>query len=114
MPYPRPCSGCVRRQERIDAAKAEVAELRERLANLEVFKTYVHQRLDDIGVPHDPAPERTKETGCRIGERLSYLTAQLANAEKERDARPDMSIDGSGLVSYNNGIPNENEFNFTN
>lgn len=42
----------------------------------EAFKAYVHAQLDALGVPHDPAPERTATTGCRIENRLQYLADQ--------------------------------------
>jgi hypothetical protein len=44
-----------------------------RIAKLEEFKHYVHQKLDEAGVPADPNPERTKSTGCRIENRLDWL-----------------------------------------
>lgn len=37
------------------------------------FKSYVHDRLDKMNVPRDPAPWRTKATGCRIEGRLDWL-----------------------------------------
>lgn len=43
----------------------------------EGFKKYVHERLDKMGVPHDPDPKRTAETGCRIGSRLNYIEKRL-------------------------------------
>lgn len=48
---------------------AEVAKLRE-------FKAYVHNRLDEAGVPEDP-PSQHREKGCRIGGRLDWLFAEL-------------------------------------
>lgn len=41
--------------------------------NLQAFKAYVHKRLDAMGVPENPEPARTLETGCRIGPRLDWL-----------------------------------------
>lgn len=40
---------------------------------LEKFKAYVHARLDQAGIPHDPEPEKNKQHGCRIKGRLNYL-----------------------------------------
>lgn len=37
------------------------------------FKAYVHKRLDEAGVPTNPEPAKTAETGCRIGPRLDWL-----------------------------------------
>lgn len=41
------------------------------------FKAYVHQRLDDAGVPVDPESPH-KAHGCRIGGRLDWLLAKPA------------------------------------
>ena len=60
---------------------AELDSLRAELAERAAFKAYVHERLDTAGVPHDPDPEKTADTGCRIGHRLDWLLA-------ERDASP--------------------------
>lgn len=49
------------------------------IKKLSEFKSYVHQRLDDYGVPSDPKPEETKETGCRIGPRLDYLFERIGD-----------------------------------
>ena len=47
---------------------------------LKKFKEYVHKRLDDAGVPHDPDPEHNAKHGCRVEGRLNYLQAQLTAA----------------------------------
>jgi hypothetical protein len=39
---------------------------------LRAFKAYVHQRLDDAGVPTHPDGPHSKE-GCRVGDRLDIL-----------------------------------------
>lgn len=48
-------------------------ELEKQLEALAKFKKWVHDYLDNIGVPHDPAPEHTKEHGCRISGRMRWL-----------------------------------------
>ena len=48
------------------------------------FKSYVHKRLDDAGVPVDPDSPH-KAAGCRIGGRLDILIAQ-------RDAPPEACV----------------------
>lgn len=53
-----------------------MCELRERqreeITKLRAFKTYVHARLDEAGVPSDPGgPHSVK--GCRIGDRLDIV-----------------------------------------
>jgi hypothetical protein len=45
------------------------------------FKEYVHRRLDEAGVPHDPQPEINELTGCRIGCRLDWLLAKTEGAK---------------------------------
>lgn len=47
------------------------------LKSLREFKAYVHQRLDEAGVPHDPEPLANAEHGCRIEGRLNVV---LGNA----------------------------------
>ncbi len=42
---------------------------------LKAFKTYVHKRLDEAGVPADPYPEATAKSGCRIEGRLTFVLA---------------------------------------
>lgn len=64
----------------LHALRSEVAMLRERLAAMEAFKNYVHTRLDEQGVPHDPAPFQTTKHGCRIEGRLEYVFGKLATA----------------------------------
>lgn len=45
----------------------------EKMDNLQAFKTYVHKRLDDMGVPTDPEPEKNAMHGCRIEGRLNSV-----------------------------------------
>lgn len=45
------------------------------------FKSYVHERLDKAGVPHDPDPEHNAKHGCRIEGRLNWLEQRAAKAE---------------------------------
>lgn len=66
------------RSELIDTLH-EVIEERNKLAE---FKAYVHKRLDAMGVPHDPTPETTTATGCRISGRLDYLYARRKKGSK--------------------------------
>lgn len=50
----------------------QVEYLEEKVAKLKQFKEYVHDRLDDAGVPIDPEPEKNAAHGCRIEGRLNY------------------------------------------
>lgn len=67
---------------RIAADLRALAALAERapddaVAKLQAFKDYVHQRLDAMGVPVDPESPH-KAAGCRIGGRLDYAEARMA------------------------------------
>jgi hypothetical protein len=44
------------------------------------FKEYVHKRLDDFKVPHDPDPEHNAQHGCRIEGRLNFVFDRLTKA----------------------------------
>lgn len=50
----------------------------EELRKLREFKAYVHSRLDSIGIPSDPEPEKNAEHGCRIEGRLNELERRVA------------------------------------
>lgn len=67
------------------AAATEIRTLRTELAALAKFKTYVHQRFDNAGVPVDPDSPHKAE-GCRIGGRLDVVFAELAELRKLREA----------------------------
>ncbi len=62
-------------------AKA-MGQLAETLARLAAFKAYVHERLDQAGVPADPESIH-KAAGCRVGGRLDWLLAQLEAARMD-------------------------------
>jgi hypothetical protein len=57
-------------------------EARAQLAERQKFKDWVHNYLDTHGVPHHP-PGTHGEHGCRIGDRMDWLMAQLAAAKGE-------------------------------
>lgn len=42
---------------------------KERIRELQAFKDYVHQRLDEAGIPTHP-PGEHMDAGCRVGQRL--------------------------------------------
>jgi hypothetical protein len=71
---------CERRNSEILAENAKDAQAR--ADKLEAFKAFVHKRLDDAAVPTDP-PGEHRDAGCRIGQRLDWL---FADVKKERDA----------------------------
>lgn len=48
----------------------------------DAFKTYVHKRLDDAGVPVDPESPHKAE-GCRIGGRLDVLIGERDELRKQ-------------------------------
>lgn len=64
---------CRRNADTIVAALEESAAVKQELDHLAKFKSYVHQRLDDAGIPVDPdSPE-----GCRIGGRLDWVLSAI-------------------------------------
>jgi hypothetical protein len=60
-------------KSKVFAIAEDRATMQVRLSAALAFKTYVHKRLDDAGVPADPEPETNAKTGCRIGGRLNWL-----------------------------------------
>ena len=63
--------------ERIAALRSQAADLADRLAERQRFKDWVHAYLDSHGVPHHPPGTHGAE-GCRIGDRMDWLMAELA------------------------------------
>lgn len=61
----------------METLEEENKRLKAELAKAAAFKAFVHKRLDEIQVPEDPYPVETKETGCRIGSRLSWVYEAL-------------------------------------
>lgn len=65
--------------DRLGVAAGHITNRLEQLvatnAKLQAFKTYVHKRLDEAGVPENPDPDVTNATGCRIGPRLDLVTS---------------------------------------
>lgn len=47
----------------------------EEIEALRQFKAYVHERLDDAGIPTHPGGEHS-EAGCRVGDRLDIALEQ--------------------------------------
>jgi hypothetical protein len=41
------------------------------------FKAWIHETLDQAGVPVDPAPARTEITGCRIEGRIHHMLLKM-------------------------------------
>lgn len=66
-------------REIVQAGMQEIAALRR-------FKAYVHNRLDEVGVPTHPDGPHSAE-GCRIGDRLDLILA--ANGPSSEDAAGD-------------------------
>lgn len=55
------------------------------LGKLQQFKEYVHQRLDEAGIPTHPNGAHSKH-GCRIGDRLDEA---LDSPKRESGSRDD-------------------------
>ena len=74
----------------------ELRDLRDKVAVFQAFKDWVHAWLDSRGVPKAfPDGPHTRE-GCRIGDRLEWLWAELERykvkaAELDRQQRAAMN-----------------------
>lgn len=65
-----------------ESCRGELCNTATALAAAQEFKTYVHTRLDQAGIPHgDPENPHQKE-GCRIGARLDLVFAQIKNLQE--------------------------------
>jgi hypothetical protein len=54
---------------------AHAVDWRARALALQRFKDYVHQRLDEAGIPTHPDGEHSK-AGCRVGDRLDIVLGE--------------------------------------
>lgn len=61
----------------IDGLQIKLEAAEKRIAELEAFKAWVHQYLDEHKVPHHP-PGVHGASGCRIGDRMDWLMQKLA------------------------------------
>lgn len=58
-----------------------IQEAEDKIASLQKFKDYVHDRLDKMGIEKDPDSEH-KAAGCRIGGRLDIVEELIKNANQ--------------------------------
>lgn len=72
--------------DRRDEWRFMVDELVRNVKKLEAFKAYVHQRLDEAGVPTDPDSQHRAE-GCRIGGRLDIVLAAYEDDDLPQPGR---------------------------
>ncbi len=63
-----------------------LAAMRAERDKLQAFKSWVHTYLDSHDVPHHP-PGTHGAAGCRIGDRMDWLMAELADARTLTAAR---------------------------
>ncbi len=80
--------------------EAMIAWLEDRLKYSELmvskghqFKVFVHEFLDDAQVPADPYPEETKQHGCRISGRLTWLVRMCGPFAK----KPQIELTAGGV-----------------
>jgi hypothetical protein len=67
------------------------------IQKLQTFKAYVHKRLDAMGVPENPEPATTLETGCRIGPRLDWIAARINRLRSELRELRGIDEEGCGI-----------------
>jgi len=70
-------------QETEEALRAQLATQAAETHALQAFKDYVHQRLDDAGIPTHPEGLHSA-AGCRVGDRLDIALAQAVEIERLR------------------------------
>lgn len=91
----------------LDSAQAELYKLAK-------FKAYVHQRLDEAGIPADPDSPH-KADGCRIGGRLDIVLGAIAEVAKLRaevqfyvDGKPHIDAEHSRVIAMYDDVADEN------
>ena len=82
----------------IDALIASNLEVQK----LQAFKDYVHKRLDDAGIPTHPNGEHSA-AGCRIGDRLDIVFAQLAHFKAQLEEATHIIEASQGMEGYVTG-----------
>jgi hypothetical protein len=65
------------KEKEIQELKEELGREKQQIEKSQAFKKYVHDRLDEFGVPHDPESENNAKTGCRIEGRLNWIFLQV-------------------------------------
>jgi hypothetical protein len=81
-----------------EVLKATAKELQIKFKRLEEFKAYVHEKLDDMGIPENPEPEKTEQHGCRISERLKFIENKSTEFKKLLDEFNQALVDYSGTM----------------
>ena len=79
------CSGCGRKTDDPDkdytalrdAGHISCCPDRKMVLAADAFKSYVHQRLDEMGVPHSLPDSEHDKAGCRVGGRLDWVEANV-------------------------------------
>ena len=59
---------------------ARAEQLEAERDKLQKFKNWVHLYLDNLSVPHHPPGTHGAE-GCRIGDRMDWLVAELSKTD---------------------------------
>lgn len=72
-------------REAIGGLNGQIREMGARAEKLQAFKDYVHQRLDEAGVPTHPEGPHSA-AGCRVGDRLDIAFARAQRAEEDARA----------------------------
>ena len=75
---------------------------RAHIAKLQAFKDYVHKRLDDAGITAYPNGEHSN-AGCRIGDRLDIVFAQLEHFKAQLKEATHLVEVSQGVEGYVSG-----------
>jgi hypothetical protein len=75
----------------VPEAAAALAAQAQRIAKQGEFKSYTHQRLDELGVPHT-VPSPHTDAGCRVGGRFDWVAQRIAELEREVALLPELVV----------------------
>lgn len=78
-----------------------VKKLQEENDVLAAFKTYVHDRLDKMGIPADPEPENNASHGCRIEGRINFVQGEVDRLKEQNNKL--LSDNDAASYRYNKG-----------
>lgn len=96
------CEEALRKMKELYGNQQELDKLRK-------FKTYVHDRLDKMGIPEDPEAEVNAKTGCRIEGRLNFIEKKLKSRTLQDAIDILRDLKANYEININIDIVNENK-----